>query len=68
MKSIPAFMFFEQNYINKDIVVLIHNARDISKLMENCHGMEYFISDKNGTYLIAVNWYSIEFIGDVLLK
>ncbi|ENA0608833.1 hypothetical protein ABFP30_000493 [Enterobacter bugandensis] len=67
MKHIPAFLFFEQNFINKNTVILIDNASEISTLMQNSHGMEYFISDENGTYLIAINWYSIEFTGDVLL-
>lgn len=65
MKNEPAYIFFEQNTINKNDVVVIENAKNISKLMENSHGMEYFISDKNATYLIAVNWYSIEYTGDI---
>lgn len=68
MKPLPALLFFEQDSINKDTVIIIDNAREISALMRNSHGMEYFVSDEYGTYLIAVNWYSIEFIGDVLIK
>jgi len=30
--------------------------------------MEYFISDAGLTYLIAVNWYVIEYVGDVGLS
>lgn len=68
MKNVPAFIFFEQNYINKNNVIVVERAQEISMLMKNSHGMEYFISDKHGTYLIAVNWYSIEFIGDIVLN
>ena len=35
--------------------------------MENSRGMEYFISDAELNYLIAVNWYAIEYVGDVEL-
>lgn len=31
--------------------------------MENSHGMEYFISDAVLSYLVTVNWYSIEYVG-----
>lgn len=67
MDDSPAFIFFEQNYINKNNVLEIKNAKEISRLMENTHGMEYFISNKSGSYLISVNWYSIEFTGDIFL-
>ncbi|MBJ9295401.1 hypothetical protein GHT40_13970 [Citrobacter werkmanii] len=68
MDNVPAFIFFEQNYINKNNVLMISDASKISQLMENSHGMEYFISNEIGSYLIAVNWYSIEFTGDVFLN
>ncbi|EPD6619743.1 hypothetical protein ACSC89_004732 [Salmonella enterica subsp. enterica] len=68
MDKVPAFIFFEQDYINKNNVLMISDASKISQLMENSHGMEYFISNKIGSYLIAINWYSIEFTGDVLLN
>lgn len=35
--------------------------------MENSSGMEYFISDKDISYLISVNWYSIEYVGNIEL-
>lgn len=68
MGNVPAFIFFEQDYINKNNVLMISDASKISLLMENSHGMEYFISNKIGLYLIAVNWYSIEFTGDISLN
>lgn len=51
--------------MNKDVVVIIEDARNISRLMENSSGMEYFISDKDISFLISVNWYSIEYVGNV---
>lgn len=68
MENKPAYIFFEQNYINKNEVVIVENAKNISELMKHSHGMEYFVSDKNATYLIAVNWYCIEYVGDLDLR
>lgn len=68
MQDAPAFVFFEQNQINRCDVVVVEDARNISLLMENSHGMEYFISDAGLNYLIAVNWYAIEYVGDVELS
>lgn len=65
MESVPAFIFFEQNYINECDVVVVNDAKNISPLMENSHGMEYFISDESLSFLISVNWYSIEYVGDI---
>ena len=67
MKDEPAYIFFEQNHINKNAVIIVENAKSISLLMKNSHGMEYFVSNKDTTYLVAVNWYSIEFKGDISL-
>jgi len=61
----PSYIFFEQNLMNKDVVVIVEDAKNISKLMEYSSGMEYFISDKDISYLISVNWYSIEYVGNV---
>ncbi|KNB71980.1 hypothetical protein ADS79_16230 [Brevibacillus reuszeri] len=68
MESVPAFIFFEQNYINKCDVVVVDDAKNITSLMENSHGMEYFISDESLSFLISVNWYSIEYAGDIDLS
>lgn len=64
----PAMIFFEQNRINQHDVVVVENAREISTLIANSHGMEYFISDKAISYLISVNWYAIEYVGDIDLQ
>ncbi|WP_227743375.1 hypothetical protein [Hafnia alvei] len=68
MKNEPAYIFFEQNFINKNNVLIIKEAKKISTLMKESHGMEYFISNKDGSYLIAVNWYCIEYKGDISLS
>ena len=68
MRGAPAFVFFEQTQVNRCGVVVVEDARKISLLMENSHGMEYFISDEALNYLIAVNWYAIEYVGDVELS
>ncbi|CAK15131.1 hypothetical protein [Pseudomonas entomophila] len=61
VKPGAGWMFFEQDAFNKHVVVVIDDVRDISRLMEACYGMEYFVADENGTFLVAVNWYVIEF-------
>ncbi len=68
MESVPAFIFFEQNYINECNVVVVDDAKNISSLMGNSHGMEYFISDESLSFLISVNWYVIEYTGDIDLS
>lgn len=63
MVAAPAFVFFEKSVINRRDVVVFEDARSVSSLMENSHGMEYFISDAVLSYLVTVNWYSIEYVG-----
>ncbi|MGA4102658.1 hypothetical protein ACI2S5_17070 [Ralstonia nicotianae] len=63
MVAAPAFVFFERSVINRRDVVVFEDARSVSSLMENNHGMEYFISDAVLSYLVTVNWYSIEYVG-----
>nr|WP_300311510.1 hypothetical protein [Halomonas sp.] len=63
-----AYIFFEQNHINKNTVIKVKNASRLSELMTNSYGMEYFISDSNARYLISVNWYSIQWKGDIDLS
>ncbi|QXX08946.1 hypothetical protein KW548_17700 [Vibrio neptunius] len=58
-----AFIFFDQEGDDRKRVVHIEDARTICRIMENSFGMEYFLSNKNATYLVAVNWYTIEVAG-----
>ncbi|MCP8466228.1 hypothetical protein NK553_19930 [Pseudomonas sp. ZM23] len=68
LKEEKAYVFFEQNQIDKNTVFIISDARELSKVIENSFGMEYFISNQETSYLIAVNWYSIEYTGEVNLN
>lgn len=68
LKKEPACIFFEQNHQQKNLVILIADAREISNIMESCYGMEYFISNKRKSFLISVNWYVIEYAGEIDLS
>lgn len=61
----PAYIFFDQ-ITKKDSVIKISNAQKIGKLLMECCGMEYFLSNEASTYLIAVNWYVVEGAGEAL--
>ena len=58
----PAYMFFDQER-EPNAVVWVESAQKICTIMENAFGMEYFVLDEKGEYLIAVNWYVIEAAG-----
>ena len=60
-----ACIFFDQEGDDRKKVLLLESAQDLCKIMENSFGMEYFLSNVNGDYLIAVNWYVIEVAGSV---
>ena len=62
----PVYMFFDQNNINKNDVVLINDGRKVCKIMENTYGMEYFLSNIELDFLITVNWYVLEGSGSVI--
>lgn len=47
----------------KKTVVRIKNIRLLGKILENSFGMEYFLTNEKVDFLIAVNWYVIEFTG-----
>lgn len=61
VKPGSGWIFFEQSVSNKNVVVVVDDVGDISKLMEGSYGMEYFVSNEGGDFLIAVNWYVIEY-------
>ena len=58
----PIYVFFEQDGINKSQVFILLNGKMFSSLLEECFGIEYFISNKTQDYLISVNWYVIEIL------
>jgi len=63
LKSEPAYIFFDQEGPDRNTVVVVNDAKLIGSLMENSYGMEYFVSNKDADFLIAVNWYVIEVAG-----
>ena len=59
------YIFFEQTTeTQKRTVVWISDIRQAGTLFENSFGMEYFLSNENSDYLIAVNWYVVEISGE----
>ena len=62
----PAYIFFDQAGLDRKSVVIVKDARLVGKLMENSFGMEYFVSNEKGDYLIAVNWYVIHVAGSAI--
>ncbi|MCV2884711.1 hypothetical protein OE749_08385 [Aestuariibacter sp. AA17] len=61
----PVYVFFEQKGDKRENVIMVEDGRLLCDLFANAYGMEYFVSNKNGDYLIAVNWYAIEGVGNV---
>ena len=59
----PIYIFFEQDNTHKGQVFILNQAQMLGMLLKECFGMEYFISNKEQTYLISVNWYTIEILG-----
>lgn len=59
----PVYLFFDQESREKNTVFIIDDGQCLSKLLEECFGMEYFVSNASQSYLISVNWYTLEVIG-----
>ena len=59
----PAYIFFDQENHNREKVVIISEGKKLCHILENAYGMEYFVSNENAEYLLAVNWYVIEGAG-----
>ncbi|TND08170.1 MAG: hypothetical protein FD123_2564 [Bacteroidetes bacterium] len=59
----PVYVFFEQQGLDKNAVVILTQGKMLGKVVENSFGMEYFVSDASSSFLIAVNWYAIEIAG-----
>lgn len=66
LKSEPAYIFFDQESSDRSTVVVVKDAKLIGDLMANSFGMEYFVSNENSDFLIAVNWYVIEVAGSAI--
>jgi len=64
LNSEPAYIFFDQDDPQgKSVVVKIEDAKVAGRVFEDSFGMEYFLSNEQMDYLVAVNWYVIEFAG-----
>lgn len=61
----PLLLFFEQTRESVDVIFKLYQGRAFSKLLEECYGMEYFLTNTSVDYLIAVNWYTIEIVDNV---
>ncbi|WP_336785880.1 hypothetical protein [Paenibacillus sp. MMO-177] len=66
LKSEPAFVFFDQEGLDKNTVIVINDAKLIGQLMENSYGMEYFVSNEKVDFLVSVNWYVINVAGTAI--
>jgi hypothetical protein len=58
----PVYVFFEQDYFNKNQIFVLKKGRLFSQLIQECYGMEYFMTDEKNSFLISVNWYIIEIV------
>ncbi len=57
------YLFFDQQGLDRHTVVSVADIRSVGTLMEHAYGMEYFLSNEQAEFLIAVNWYVIEAAG-----
>lgn len=66
----PIYVFFDQEGFDRDNVVAVFKPSELSLILKNSYGMEYFLTNKKCDFLISVNWYAIEATGSVkeLLK
>lgn len=60
--SDAVYIFFEQDYHNKNQIFILKEGTLFSQLIQECYGMEYFITDEKKSFLISVNWYIIEIV------
>ncbi|MBB4808262.1 hypothetical protein HNP38_003604 [Chryseobacterium defluvii] len=58
----PVYVFFEQDYYNKNQIFVLKEGAFFSKLLFECSQLEYFITNEKNDYLISVNWYAIEIL------
>jgi hypothetical protein len=64
IKRQKGYLFFDQEGVDKNIVLEVENIQRVGELMEESFGIEYFLSNSNLSFLIAVNWYVIEVSGN----
>ncbi|HFC8536495.1 TPA: hypothetical protein ACFP4Y_000840 [Neisseria bacilliformis] len=62
----PLLMIFDQNHReDRQFVLQLENGASLYRLMEENGGLEYFLSDTAGSFLVAVNRYCIEYCGEI---
>jgi hypothetical protein len=66
LKKESGYIFFDQGGLWRDVVIEIEDGSRICEILENCFGVEYFLSNYSKDYLIAVNWYVVEGAGTAL--
>ena len=59
----PARILFDQLSTDRGQVLELVDGPRLCEVMSQCFGMEYFVSDIDADYLIAVNWYVVEVAG-----
>ena len=64
IKKQKGYLFFDQEGIDKNLVLEVENIQRVGELMEESFGIEYFLSNSDLSFLIAVNWYVIEVSGN----
>lgn len=62
LENEPLLVFFEQTRENMNTIFKLYKGRCFSKILEECSALEYFLTNSNVDYLIAVNWYTIEIV------
>ena len=59
-------MIFDQNHReDRQFVLQLENGASLYHLMEENGGLEYFLSDTVGSFLVTVNRYCIEYCGEI---
>ncbi|WP_394213386.1 hypothetical protein [Psychrobacter piscatorii] len=64
IKKQKGYLFFDQEGVDRNLVLEVENVQRVGELMEESFGIEYFLSNSDLSFLIAVNWYVIEVSGD----
>jgi hypothetical protein len=64
----PVYLFFDQENDDQNKVVYIGSSKKLSFILGECNGFEYFLSNFSRSWLICVNWYVVEGIGDYVKK
>jgi protease II len=59
----PGYIFFEQDGTHSNLIFVLNNIQNLSAVLEECSGMEYFVTNERKEWIISVNWYTIEFKG-----